>query len=262
MKISVALAYYRGEQYIEEQLQSILPQLSLTDEVVISVDGITESGKKLLRALQDGDDRIRIIRGPGKGVVRNFDRAIRACRGDIVFLSDQDDVWADDKVAKVLKAFENPEVTAVLHDAQIIDESGKLSHEPSLFAFRNSKPGLLKNLFRNSYVGCCMAFRRELIPLICPIPKEMYMHDFWIGLAAEKTGKVELIREPLLFYRRHRANVTDMSHGTLGFMVTKRINMIRCLRLLERRIDNLRELDLREAGESKSCGPVKGADHE
>lgn len=262
MKISVALAYYRGEQYIEEQLESILPQLSLTDEVVISVDDITESGKKLLRALQDGDDRIRIIRGPGQGVVRNFDRAIRACRGDIVFLSDQDDIWADDKVSKVLKAFEDPEVKAVLHDAQIIDESGKLRHEPSLFAFRKSKPGLLKNLLRNSYVGCCMAFRRDLIPLICPIPKEMYMHDFWIGLAAEKTGKVALIREPLLFYRRHSANVTDMSHGTLGFMVTKRVNMIRCLRLLERRIVNLKELDLRETGDSESCGPVKGADHE
>ena len=259
MKISVALAYYRGEQYIKEQLQSILPQLSLSDEVVISVDDITESGKKLLQALQDGDDRIRIIRGPGKGVVRNFDRAIRACRGEIVFLSDQDDVWAENKVAKVLEAFEDPEVMAVLHDAQMIDGNGKLIHEPSLFEFRNSKPGLMKNLIRNSYVGCCMAFRRKLIPLICPIPKEMYMHDFWIGLAAEKTGKVVLIREPLLYYRRHTANVTDMFHGTLGFMVTKRVNMIRCLRLLERRIANLKELDARVPSDRGETG---GEDHE
>lgn len=239
MRISVALAYYRGEQYIREQLQSILPQLSLQDEVVISVDDITERGKNLLRSLQEGDDRIRIIRGPGKGVVRNFERAIKACRGDIIFLCDQDDMWTSDKVSRVMEAFEDPEVSAVLHNAVMIDGKGNLLHEPSLFEFRGSKTGFLKNLVRNSYIGCCMAFRKGLVSLICPIPKEMYMHDYWIGMAAEKTGRVVLIEEPLLYYRRHGFNVTDLSHGKLGFMLTKRINMVRCLRLLDSRIHKL-----------------------
>ena len=252
MRISVALAYYRGEQYIREQLQSILPQLSLQDEVVISVDDITESGKILLRSLQEGDDRIRIIRGPGKGVVRNFDRAIRACRGDIIFLCDQDDVWTSDKVGRVMEAFEDPGTTAVLHNAVMIDGRGNLLHEPSLFEFRGSRTGLVKNLVRNSYIGCCMAFRRDLVSLICPIPKEMYMHDYWIGMAAEKTGRVVLIEEPLLYYRRHGFNVTDLSHGKLGFMLTKRINMVRCLRLLDSRIHKLNNNAVKENQESGS----------
>ena len=240
MKISVVLAYYRGEKYIEEQLQSILPQLSLTDELVISVDDITERGKALLRRLQEGDDRIRIIRGPGKGVVRNFDKAIRAARGDIIFLSDQDDIWADHKVSAVTEAFEDKQVKAVLHNAKVIDENGRVLNEPSIFEFRGTKTGVMKNLVRNSYVGCCMAFRKELVPLICPIPSEMYMHDFWIGMVAEKMGKVALIKEPLLYYRRHGANVTALTHGPVGFMLMKRINMIRCLRLLDQRIERMK----------------------
>ena len=86
-----------------------------------------------------------------------------------------------------------------------------------------------------------MAFRRELIPVICPIPKEMYMHDYWIGTAAEYMGEVYFIKEALIDYRRHSSNVTQMDHGSLGFMIKKRINIVRCLGLLKRRV--------KEAGE-------------
>ena len=61
--------------------------------------------------------------------------------------------------------------------------------EQKVFCFKESKP-VFKNLIKNSYVGCCMAFRKELIPVICPIPKEMYMHDYWIGTAADYMGQV------------------------------------------------------------------------
>ena len=120
------------------------------------------------------DSRIHIVKGPGKGVVRNFENAIRHCNGDIIYLSDQDDIWKPDKVEKVNYAFSNPEVKAVLHDAEIVDENGVATGAASLFSIRGSRAGILKNLLKNSYVGCCMAFRKELIPIICPIPNEMY----------------------------------------------------------------------------------------
>ena len=81
-----------------------------------------------------------------------------------------------------------------------------------------------------------MAFRRELIPVICPIPKEMYMHDYWIGTAAEYMGEVCFIKEPLIDYRRHSSNVTQMTHGSMSFMIKKRIDIVRCLGLLKRRV--------------------------
>ena len=184
MKISVAMAYYNGGMYIEEQMDTILTQLSEQDEVIVSVDGASDGSKPLLLKMAEEDKRIHVIKGPGKGVVKNFENAIRHCSGEIIYLSDQDDIWKPDKVKKVNEAFLNPKVKAVLHDAQIVDECGNPTGAEGLFANRGSRKGILKNLIKNSYVGCCMAFRRELIPVICPIPKEMYMHDYWIGTAA------------------------------------------------------------------------------
>lgn len=101
---------------------------------------------------------------------------------------------------------------------------------------RGSRSGILKNLVKNSYVGCCLAFRKELIPVLLPIPEKMYMHDYWIGTAAELCGGVGLLREPLIGYRRHGGNVTELRHGSLLFMIKKRMNILWCLLLLKKRV--------------------------
>lgn len=236
MKRSVAIAYYNGGEYIEEQLSSILSQLSREDEVILSVDGASDGSDILLKKWAREDSRIRLIQGPGKGVVRNFEEAIAHCEGDIIFLSDQDDIWRENKVKKVEKAFRDPEIMAVLHNGDLIDGQGNPKGGKSLFELRGSRPGVLKNLIKNSYIGCCMAFRKELIPMILPIPEEMYMHDYWIGTAAEFSGKVGLLQEPLIGYRRHDSNVTEMQHGSLGFMLKKRMGILKCLRVLRARV--------------------------
>ena len=242
MKISVAMAYYNGGTYIEEQMESILSQLGERDEVVVSVDGATDGSKSLLLKMSDADNRVRVIKGPGKGVVKNFENAIRHCNGDIIYLSDQDDIWRPGKVERVNDAFLNPRVMAVLHNAEIIDERGIPTGAPGLFAVRGSQAGIVKNFIKNSYVGCCMAFRKELISVICPIPKEMYMHDYWIGTAAEYMGEVCLLDEPLIGYRRHSSNVTQMTHGSIGFMIKKRLDILRCLGLLKRRVKETKKV--------------------
>lgn len=225
MKISVALAYYDGAEYIKEQLTSILRQLGPKDEVIVSVDRALDGSVDMLREWEEKDRRIFVTKGPGEGVIKNFEHAIQMCSGDIIFLSDQDDVWLPDKVERVKRAFHDKEVMAVLHDAKIVDETLK-EIEPSFFALRGSGVGFFKNLWKNSYVGCCMAFRREMVEKILPFPAQIYMHDYWIGATAECLGKVALIEEPLLLYRRHGKNVTELTHGSLFFMVKKRWNML------------------------------------
>ena len=225
MKISVALAYYDGAEYIEQQLTSILDQLGEEDELILSVDRAFDGSMDLLKAWEEKEKRIFLTNGPAKGVAKNFEHAIRLCSGDLIFLSDQDDIWLPDKVEKVKQAFYDQEVMAVLHDARIVDENLK-ELEPSFFKLRHSETGFIKNLWRNSYVGCCMAFRKELIPQIFPIPEAIYMHDYWIGATAEQIGKVKLIEEPLILYRRHSKNVTEMNHGSLFFMLEKRWNIL------------------------------------
>ena len=204
--ISVALAAYEGEQYIEAQLRSILPQLSEGDEIIVSDDkpgGMTE---KIVRRLSEEDPRVVYVQGPHKGVAANFVNAIRRCKGDKIFLCDQDDVWLPDKVQRVTEAFADG-ATLVLHNAYVTDETLQIT-EPSFFALRGSKPGLLHNLVKNSYMGCCMAFDRSLLKKIMPMPKAVPMHDQWIGLIGEIYGKPAFLDVPLLYYRRHEGNVT------------------------------------------------------
>lgn len=225
MKVSVVLPYYDGEKYIQEQLDSILRQLREKDEVIISIDRAMDGSMELLEKYKKRDRRIFLIQGPGKGVVKNIQHAVSKSSGDIIFLSDQDDVWLDKKVEKVMRAFSDPNVSAVLHNAEIVDENLKKLGQTT-FEWRNSRPGAFKNFMKNSYIGACMAFRANLKRWIFPIPDKIFMHDYWIGVRAEDAGKVVFLREPLLLYRRHSSNVTGLKHESILFMVKKRLDIL------------------------------------
>lgn len=225
MKISVALAAYKGEKYIKEQLLSILSQLGENDEIIVSDDlpsGLTRGAVAELT-----DSRIKYIEGPGKGVVRNFENALNHCTGDIIFLSDQDDVWLDKKVSTVLSEIEKGS-ELVLHNAEITDgELNSLSE--TCFDMYHPGCSFYGNLLRNSYVGCCMAFRRELLDKCLPFPEKIPMHDWWIAQLAIRNGcKISLVDSPLMLWRRHGDNVTG-GGTSLGEKIKFRIDMISCL---------------------------------
>lgn len=204
--ISVALAAYKGEKYIEEQLRSILPQLSHEDEIVVSDDRPGGQTEAIVKRIMGEDPRVIYVEGKGKGVVANFVNAIRHCKGDRIFLCDQDDVWLPDKVKRVNEAFDAG-ATLVLHNAYVTDRDLNIT-EYSFFEKRKSKKGFFRNVVKNSYMGCCMAFDRSLLKRILPMPKYVPMHDQWIGLMGEVYGKVTLIDAPLIYYRVHGNNVT------------------------------------------------------
>lgn len=217
--ISVCMATYNGEAYIKEQVDSILKNLSNTDELVISDDGSTDGTLQILDDYQD--PRIKIFRGPHAGFVKNFENAIKHSKGQYIFLSDQDDLWAANKVEKVIQCFEDTNATVVVHDCRIINENGDII-EPSFFSLRNSGPGLLHNLVKNSYIGCCMAFKRELVDVILPIPDNVPWHDQWIGMISDMVGKSVFLPEILFSYRRHGDNVSSMSHSSVSNMIKLR----------------------------------------
>ena len=206
MRISVAMAVYHGEAYLDAQLSSILSQLEPEDEIIVSDDCPGGETEEIVRRFAEQDQRVRYVQGPGRGLIANFGYAISLCRGDAIFLSDQDDVWMPGKASKVKAALEAGALL-VLHDACVTD-ADMHSLEPSFFAVHGSKPGFVANLIRNSFMGCCMAFRRELCQAILPLPEGIPMHDQWIGLIATRLGRVVFLEEPLLFYRRHGGNVS------------------------------------------------------
>lgn len=203
--ISVCLASYNGGLYIGEQIESILQQLQVNDELVISDDGSSDNTLAVIARFQDA--RIRLVNGPRQGLIKNFEYALAQAKGDVIFLSDQDDIWHERKVTECLTILSNDQVSMVVTDCQVIDASRKVI-APSFFKMRHSGGGLFKNLIKNSYLGCCLAFKRRILLSAMPFPDSIPMHDWWLGLIANMYGKVIFLDMPLLSYRRHGANVS------------------------------------------------------
>jgi hypothetical protein len=128
----------------------------------------------------------------------------------MIFLSDQDDVWLPGKVSQCLKIIINYDL--VVTNCKVVDENLKITHE-SYFGVVHSGKGLVKNLYKSTYLGCCLAFNRNVLNAILPIPNNLMMyHDWWIGFISEQKFKVYFESKPLLLYRRH-GNTTSSTVG-------------------------------------------------
>ena len=214
MKISICLASYNGDQYIGNQISSILHQLRENDELII----VDDKTAKVIESFQDA--RIILIRNiVNIGVVKNFEKAINYALGDIIFLSDQDDIWLPSKLQKVLDVFSKyPDVTLVLSDAEIIDADGRLIAD-SFFKLRGKfVADPFSNFIKNKYHGCTMAFRKEMLGLFLPFPSDISMHDIWIGMVNSIYGRVFYIDEPLIQHRRHSNNTSRGYSGNIDII--------------------------------------------
>lgn len=209
-RISVCMPVYNGGKFLKEQLDSILIQLDESDEVIISDDGSTDNTLAIIAEFND--DRIHVISGTkSRHPSYNLERAIEAASGIYIMLSDQDDVWKPHKVAQILQALKGSSL--VVHDCEVVDQNLK-PLQPSFYKSHGSKAGFLNNIVRNSYLGCCMAFKAEVLKKALPFPRPIGMHDIWIGLVAEMWHKTVFIDDNLLYYRRHDKNASTASSAS------------------------------------------------
>lgn len=193
------MATYNGERYVRAQIESILAQLSGDDEIVVQDDCSSDDTLRLLEGL--ADPRIMIARNAEhSGVIRTVELALRRAMGEFVFLADQDDVWLPGRVERALRLHD--EFDLVVVNCRVVDEALR-TVAGDFFAVKGSGPGILRNLYRNSFLGCCMSFKRRLLEKVLPFPRPIPMHDMWIGMVATLWGSVCFHEEPLVLYRRH-----------------------------------------------------------
>jgi len=200
------MATYNGSRFIEKQIQSILPQLSYNDELVIVDDCSSDQTVNLIQKFIDS--RIKLWENTRNlGAIKNFEKAILSAEGDIIFISDQDDIWCPDKISEFVNIFtQQKEVTLVISNLQVIDEDDNLIDDSQLIS--EFTAGMVPNLIKPRFRGCALAFRREMLNYFLPFPKDIPMHDMWIGLVNEIYGKTFYLKQPLVQYRRHSNNVT------------------------------------------------------
>jgi glycosyltransferase involved in cell wall biosynthesis len=226
VSISVCMATRNGGRYLRQQLQTILTQLGPEDELVISDDSSEDDTVRIIRSF--GDPRIRLMEGNTFfSPIFNFENSLKQAKGDVVVLSDQDDLWLEDRLTTIRSLFSTSALRRlVVLDAAVIDEKGEILHG-SLFDKIHAGPGLLKNIFNNTYVGCCMAFSRDLLELALPFPRKIPMHDMWLGTLAGLFGKVEFVRKTSMMYRRHGATMTDFRIRFAPVLqIKRRVNLV------------------------------------
>jgi len=226
--ISVALCTHNGATYIEEQLVSILEQVPAPEQLVVSDDA---SGDETIARVREVAARYPAValtvfeNTPPLGVTKNFEQAIRACSGDLIALSDQDDVWHSGRLALFLAGFAAQPTVALLHsDARLVDAAGQpLGHtlaealgvSAGEVASIHSGDAFSALLRRNLVTGACAVFRRSLVEFAAPFPSS-WVHDEWLGVIAAAVATTDFIEQPTIDYRQHGANQIGATKLTLA----------------------------------------------
>lgn len=221
------MATYNGERFIVGQIRSILSQLNADDELIISDDGSTDDTTILIEGI--GDKRITLLNGGFHSPIKNFENAIKHAKGDVVYLSDQDDLWLPGRVEAALKLHNDTvkPVMLVFCRPQVINENGDVVPDSHYNHLHPTERNFCSNLLRNHFMGCCMSFRKELLDYVLPFPKGIMMHDSWIGLVAQFYFNCELIGDkPYMQYRRYGANFTELHQQNLWHKVEQRFRYL------------------------------------
>ena len=221
-RVIVVLATFNGAAFLHEQLASLAVQERLPDALLIADDGSTDGTQALVRDWAAGAPfpveilpATEIRRGPAG----NFSRLLEAAQmtsPDWVLPCDQDDVWHPTKIARCLAAVSGVDAGGprlVVHDLVVSDRdlrqtAASFWHHQAFSPIHGSRFTTL--LLMNSFPGCAMMASRGLLRIALPIPPEAVMHDWWLAAVAAATGVIDIIAEPLGFYRQHGRNTVGV----------------------------------------------------
>ncbi len=212
-KISVALCTFNGQRFLAEQLSSIRQQNRLPDELVVCDDGSTDRTVEILRRFATSVPfPVRVIQNEHNlGSTKNFEKAISLCSGELIALSDQDDIWAPDRLERSEQEFlRNPQTGMVFSDAEIIDDQGQPIGQRLWQSFQFTPErrfqvlaGKYELLVKYRFVtGATVMFRSRLRDRFLPIPAE-WVHDEWMAAMLPAFSDLRPIDEPLIRYRSH-----------------------------------------------------------
>lgn len=213
-RISVAIATYNGARYIRKQVESIINQTLRVNEIVISDDGSSDDTLKIISEISEssessGIDFIILTDNPRHGFCGNFEHAISHCTGDYIFISDQDDIWLENKVEKIMDTFEkNDSLLLVFHDGLLIDKDDNyIDAVFSTYSFSEGKLSrevlLEKAVSTPMCRGMVMCITKDLLKTALPFPAISGFHDQWIFFCAICKDGVFYLDEKLTLYRLH-----------------------------------------------------------
>jgi glycosyltransferase involved in cell wall biosynthesis len=270
LEISIALCTYNGEAFLSQQLKSIADQSLLPDEVVVIDDDSKDNCVRIVNEYSlNVPFRVRLERNlENMGFIRNYEKAINLCSGDVIFLADQDDYWAPEKIESYMAVFNQfSDVAMVFGDADIVDANlkpiGKTLWEMHQLSSKrqkaiNSGRALETFLQKEMVTGSTLAFRSSYLRMIMPIP-DSWVHDAWVSLVLSALSQIRCVPRPLIKYRVHASNALGINKSSAISKIRKTIKSSPCevyelVRRYELALDRLNALiDVSDAAKEKLC---------
>lgn len=249
--VSVVMATYNGEKFLQQQLESIANQVHVPDEVIISDDGSSDHTVEIAESfiMEHSLEHWKVIRNDGEhGFYNNFFNALKRVTGDIIYLADQDDVWDLKKISVFDKIYQNEkDVMMIQSNIQFIDDFDKIIEVNELYHNRQLKNPIeelsLEDMCRFAGSGYTMSFRKLVLDEVFDggFDKQeavFEFHDVLLGLVAIAKGKCLLTRDVIDKHRLHANNVTQAKGKNYLSERTKK----RQCEILQKRVDIFDEL--------------------
>jgi len=200
MQVSVVMATYNGEKYIADQIQSIIDQTEKNIELIIQDDASSDKTVEIIRSFEKSMKISLQINKKRIGFVSNFEKGIARATGRYIALSDQDDIWVENKIENLINEIGSADL--IHSNCELIDDAGNI-----LFS-KWKKAALIRNagselLFENDITGCTILFKKELLSIILPFPLGLSYHDWWIAMCAASRKGIKYVDQALVKYRQH-----------------------------------------------------------
>ena len=206
--VSIAVAVYNGEKFLVQQLDTLLGQTYQNMEIIVSDDGSSDGTWAILETYAAKHANFFIYRNEGpRGIKRNFEHALKHCKGDLIAFSDQDDIWMLDKIEKLVAHIGDHAL--IYHNSLFVDPEGRSLNttiSTDLNPYRGNDPRAF--LLWNTVSGHALLFRRGLLELALPFPAARH-HDWWLAFIAAANGGIQYLDEVLVHYRQHEQSQTD-----------------------------------------------------
>lgn len=207
--ISIVMATYNGARYIREQLDSILAQTYPNFEIVVIDDNSTDRTFEILEEYAK-NQKVRIFRNPENlGVTVNFEKAMRLADGELIALSDQDDIWMHDKLAALVGHLGNCTLTyanSTLIEADGTPTGKTLQQQLKIRPIEGKQDRAF--YFSNCIPGHAMLFKKTLLDYALPLPKHS-MYDQWLAFVSARLNGIAYLNRPLVQYRQHPQSVVN-----------------------------------------------------
>lgn len=220
MKISVCIATYNGAAYILKQIESILVQLNIDDEVIVVDDCSADKTVTILESIND--PRIKIFKNnSNRSHVYSFARAVSLAGNELIFMSDQDDIWIEGRVDIMKKRLTETGVMLITSNSIFVNINDEKIDYPIEGVHDKDSTSYYKNIFsifmgKTNYYGCTMAFHKKLREVILPIPAYVESHDIWIAMAANLLKSNIHLDDFTLKRRIHGGNASVINRGLLA----------------------------------------------